>query len=104
MREGEPEESYIAAFRGDFGLEAELLNKNVSESFGHKLSAFAYPFGLSDGLSAVLLNELGIKATFTTQHGQETVVKGLPASLLGLKRIAAGEDMTGEDIKILLRP
>ncbi len=96
--ENETEDEYIAAFRSDFEKEAILLQ----EATGQEINALAYPYGLHDDLSAILLNELGVKVTFTTEYGNETVIKGLPASLLGLKRIAVGDEMTGEDLKEII--
>jgi peptidoglycan/xylan/chitin deacetylase (PgdA/CDA1 family) len=96
--ETETEEEYIAAFRADFQAESEL----ISGISGKPAQALSYPHGLSDDLSAVLLNELGVKATFTTRHGRETIIKGLPASLLGLKRIAAGENMSGDTLRQII--
>ncbi|MDR2606079.1 MAG: polysaccharide deacetylase family protein [Oscillospiraceae bacterium] len=82
--EGESERDYIAAFREDFRREGELV-RQLSDS---GVFAVAYPNGYYDTLSRVLLYEEGVKLTFTTESGTNTLLKGVPQSMLGLKRIA----------------
>ena len=86
---GENEEDYIKAFTDDFKMSASEIDKNT----GRAPQAFAYPFGYYTDMSEVLLNQLGVKATFGITQGVNTIIKGLPQSLLALKRIAPYEDM-----------
>jgi len=92
--EGETENKYIALFRHDFALMAEL----IKDSTGEDLFAFAYPNGVLNRNSATLLREQGILVTFSTDDGINTLIKGLPQSLHELKRLSVTEDMTGSDI------
>lgn len=45
---------------------------------------------------------MGIDITLTTQPGTNTIIKGLPQSLLDLKRYQVGNDMTGRELLELL--
>ena len=49
----------------------------------------------------MVLLENGFDITFTTQPGTNTLVRGLPQSLLGLKRYTVGEDTTPEALLAL---
>jgi peptidoglycan/xylan/chitin deacetylase (PgdA/CDA1 family) len=80
--ERESEEEYIALFRDDF----ERSRAGLEAATGESVVAFAYPYGLSDTLSAVLLRQMGVKLTFSTVPGVNVLVKGLPQSLYMLKR------------------
>ena len=95
---GESEEEYIAAFEKDFNLMAGLIR----ESTGGGVFAFAYPHGALDRQSATLLRNRGIEVTFSEAPGVNTLIKGLPQSLLELKRFTVTGDMTGGDILELL--
>ena len=92
--ENETEEDYIAAFRDDY----KRMETLIKESTGEALIAFAYPFGEYDALSSILLRDLGVTVTFTTKPGMNTLIKGLPQSILGLRRYIVTDDMTGKDI------
>jgi peptidoglycan/xylan/chitin deacetylase (PgdA/CDA1 family) len=78
---GESETDYVTALRGDITrsrFELEAMTKSP-------VSALAYPYGVHDLLAEVVLAQLGIRATFTTETGINTIVKGLPQSLFNLK-------------------
>ena len=92
--EGETEEEYILAFRNDFAAMSEL----IGDISGEEIFAFSYPNGVADRNSATLLREEGIQATFLTDPGCNTLIKGLPQSLYELKRFTVTEEMTGDDI------
>jgi peptidoglycan/xylan/chitin deacetylase (PgdA/CDA1 family) len=89
---GESEQDYINAFRNDCLLMQELL-KDEGEVF-----AFTYPYGKIDILSAILLHEAGIRITFSIEPGMNTLIKGLPQSLLELKRFNMTDEISGEDL------
>ncbi|MDR1588732.1 MAG: polysaccharide deacetylase family protein [Oscillospiraceae bacterium] len=80
----ESEEEYIAVLRGDYARS----RAEIEAATGESVVAFAYPFGLSDKLSAVLLRQMGVKLTFSTEPGVNEIVKGLPQSLYNLRRHA----------------
>jgi len=91
---GEPEEDYLAAFRTDFRLMSDLLRVSAGED----LFAFAYPHGAVSRFSAIILREQGITVTFTMKQGMNTLIKGLPQSLLEMKRFTVTDDMTASDL------
>ena len=86
---GESQEDYIKALTDDFNMSAGEIEKNT----GRAPRAFAYPFGYYSDINEVLLNQLGVKATFGVTPGVNTIIKGLPQSLMALKRIAPYEGM-----------
>ena len=88
----ESEEDYIEMFRNDFALMQELL-EDIGDVF-----AFSYPYGRISLISSILLNELGIQVTFSVEPGVNTLVKGLPQSLLELRRNNMTDEITGEDL------
>jgi len=91
----EPEEDYLAALRADFALMSDLLRVSAGED---NLYAFAYPYGDASRFSAIALIEQGVRVTFTMRPGASTLIKGLPQSLLGLKRFTVTGDMSGGDL------
>lgn len=97
-RADETEEEYIAFLRDDIRRESELLYPIL----GKDVDILAFPYGLHDTLSEMLLNEAGIYATVTTWPGENTIVKGIPQSLLSMNRYNITEDLTGEDLLALV--
>jgi len=81
--DGESEAEYITAFELDFEQEQSLMS-TLSDS---DIIAAAYPNGYRDTLSQTLMYEHGVKITFTSDSGTNTLIKGIPQSLLNLKRI-----------------
>jgi peptidoglycan/xylan/chitin deacetylase (PgdA/CDA1 family) len=80
----EREEEYIRIFKEDY-----LNNKAlIEDQTGSKVTAYFYPFGKYTILTEALLREMGNRASVTVNPGINTLVKGLPQSLYGLKRIA----------------
>jgi len=97
-KEGEREEDYIAFLRADCEKMEELL-----APLGHGAEVFAWPYGYSDDLSAVLLSQAGIWSTVTTREpGLNTLVAGLPQSLYGLDRYYVTDYYTGDELVELL--
>ena len=92
--DGESELEYANFLRNDIAQIRELLEPIT----GEPLFALAFPYGLHDELSAVILREAGIFMTFTTESEHATLVKGLPQSLLELPRFGVYGDMSGEDV------
>ncbi len=90
----ESEADYVAAFRSDFGASRE----EIEGTLGTTVTAYAYPFGIHTELAEVLLWEMGIKISLTVEEGVNTVVKGLPQSLLCLRRNTVGNDLTPEQL------
>ena len=94
----EPEAAYITALREDI----KRSISDIEASTGEPVIAFAFPGGVRDTLADVLLWEAGIRVTFTTQTGVNTIVKGLPQSLLGLKRFNIEGGVTGAQLLEML--
>ena len=69
---------------------------------GTSITALAYPFGFSNSASEQIFTSLGIRATFTTTPGNNTIVKRQPESLHLLSRYTITDRMAAEDILWLL--
>lgn len=99
--ENEREKDYINVFNDDFIFENDIINKITNE----KIHSFSYPTGYHDQETEALLGLQEVKSTLTTQEGINTVIKGLPQSLFGLKRINIYRDMPDESlIKLISTP
>jgi len=81
QKDNENEADYIEILRADFARSRYELE----EGTGHEVFALAYPYGLHNKLSDVVLSQMGVRITFTTEPGINTIVKGLPQSLFNLK-------------------
>lgn len=93
-RTGESLTDYIAAFRADFARSAE----GIEAGLGGTVRAFAYPFGLHNGVTEGLLREQGVRVTVTIHEGANTLTQGDPACLYGLNRFNITEDVTGDKL------
>ena len=97
--EDESEEDYRAALSAD----CQAVREAFTGGFGEEtVNALAFPSGQWDCLAQVVLLENGFDLTFTTQPGDNTLVRGLPQSLLGMKRYTVGEDTTAEQLLSLV--
>ncbi len=90
--DGESEWDYADLLEDDVSEENELINKITGED----ACALAYPCGRYCELTAAVLRECGIKMTFTTEGGINTVVKGLPQSLMQMKRFIMFENVDAD--------
>ena len=91
-------------FSGDIlksAYENQIDNKLLDER--NSMVALAYPSGKRDTLADVILKENGIKATVTIEEGINEIIKGLPQSLIGLKRFNMDESILIEDLEIKLK-
>jgi len=91
---GESEEAFIAAVRADFARSRRELEAQI----GKPVFALAYPLGKYSDLTEVILNQMEVKVTLTTEPGINTLIKGLPQSLRALKRINVDENTTAEKL------
>lgn len=98
QKAGEPEGAYIAAFYDDLARSADLL----ADAAGEPPIALAYPNGEYSQLTETLLTQCGVRITLTTRPGPNTVVKGLPQTLLALSRYLMTDSVTPEDVAALL--
>lgn len=68
---------------------------------GMDTPAFAYPYGKCSILTEIVLRNEGVRVTLTMEPKLNTVIKGMPQSLLQLGRMNVTDDMSGEDILAL---
>lgn len=94
MLEGENEADYLEIVRNDVEKSLESLNSAVGEA----VIALAYPRGVMTDEAACILKDEGVKLTFSTTEGINTVVRGLEQSLYGMKRFNIGGEITAEEL------
>lgn len=99
QREDESEADYIRFIRED----CETMNGLLQEACDKNAGVLAYPYGFYSNLSEVLLHEMGIYATVTTESGTNTIVKGIPQSLRQMKRYTVTGETTVEQLLGMLR-
>jgi len=90
--DGESEEEYTAAVRADH----ERAYEQLTQAGPADTAVFTYPYGRYSELSEVLLSELGVSVTVSTNPGVAEIVRGLPQSLRVLDRINVTNDITPE--------
>ena len=93
--EGESEEDYRSLLSADCQKIRQVIQEGMGEASVHVM---AYPSGQFDTLSQVPLLENGFDITFTTQVGNNTLIKGQPQSLLGLHRYNMNESVSVEQM------
>lgn len=93
--DGESEESYIAAVTNDAALQAEVF-----ASYGIPTpNVIAFPEGAYTSLTDVVLKSCGYKVTLTTKETRvNTVVSGLPQSLIDLGRMTVLPETTDAEL------
>lgn len=92
--DGEKDDEYVKRIKEDY--------KKWCDTFGETPEALAYPHGISDLFSQELLNECGIKLTFSTIPKTHTLIKGLSQSGYAIGRYTITESMSAEEIISLL--
>lgn len=92
--EGEDEWDYADLLMQDIAKEGELL----SSITGRHAVALAYPGGQKNELATAVALTQGIQATFTTEPGDNVIVRGLPQSLIDMNRYIAYEDTSAAQI------
>lgn len=116
--EAESETEYREVLKADI----EKMNQKIKDNLNHDLNiniyenqtenplgegnsiiALAYPNGKWDTLADVVLKENGIKATVTIEEGMNEIIKGLPQSLIGLKRYNMDETVTIDSLETKLK-
>lgn len=91
--DGEDEGAYLRVVREDVRKSLEQLESAT----GEEIIALAYPRGVMTDEAAAVLREEGIKLTFSTTEGVQTVVRGLEQSLYGMKRFNIGGEISAEE-------
>ena len=96
--ESESQPEYEAALKADFIRSVEELER----AYGREVNALAYPLGKYSAESEAILKELGVKVTFITQEGSNTLRRGDSDSLRLLRRYTVTQSTTGEELVNLL--
>lgn len=88
--EGESMEDYRQVLLDDLGRNQEL----IAEATGSPAIVFAWPYGAwpTDGSADPILKELGFKGSLTSYQIMNTIKRGDPDSLFGLKRFLRTPD------------
>jgi peptidoglycan/xylan/chitin deacetylase (PgdA/CDA1 family) len=82
-KNGEGEREYIEVFLADVLQSKTETEKNI----GNDVFVYAYPMGFYSELTEALLIESGFSVTLSIEPGINCLVKGLPQSLLAMKRV-----------------
>lgn len=90
----ETEGEFIKALTDDYNKMEQIFEEKMNK----KITALAYPHGEYSTLSSVVLKSLGVKATFGTVAKSNTIIKGLPQSLIGLNRYNICEEVSTENL------
>ena len=75
---GESEQDYIEALKADYTASWEGCLRLVPED---AVRVFTYPYGKYTEISEIVLNDMGVTVTVTTNPGMAEVVRGLPQSM-----------------------
>ncbi len=92
QKDGEEDLEYVKRLKGDIKKWTEILE--------YEPKALAFPHGVSDLLSQAVLNEIGIKLTFSTVPKTDTLIKGMPLSGYAIGRFTVTQTT---DISELLK-
>ena len=95
---GESEADYTDILTRDIQLQQALFVRELDCG----ITALAYPFGFSCPEAEDIFTQAGIQVTFTTEPGNNTLVRGQPESLLQLNRYTVTDRMAAEDLLWLL--
>ena len=96
----ECEAEYVEILRQDhMRISADIYTKLGEEVFAH-----AFPLGIYDLLSQVVLIDMGVRVTLGTSWGMNTIIMGLPQSLLSLRRFNITDYMDIHRIIELIDP
>ncbi len=97
--EGESEQDYINALRVDIRKSISQLETITRE----KVNVLAYPQGYYNITAQRIFAEEGIQVTLTTEPGNNTVIRGLPQSLMGMRRYTVSESVTPEALLEMIK-
>ena len=91
--EDEGEAAYREALAGD----CEIIRREIMDGTGQdSVNAMAFPGGEYDTLAQVTLLENGFDVTFSTRPGVNTVMKGMPQTLLSMHRLNMVDSVSPE--------
>lgn len=89
QKDGECETDYLEALTSDHEKMREILGE---------VTVLAYPQGAFSELSEVFFSQNGVEITFTTQWGNNELVRGIPQTIRLLSRITVEETTTGDEL------
>jgi len=96
----ECEAEYIEILRADHLRISEIIYAEVGET----VFSIAFPHGIYDTLSQAVLVELDVRVTLGVQSGNNTIIMGLPQSLLSLNRFTVTNCMEIDALLTLIKP
>ncbi|MCL2357922.1 MAG: polysaccharide deacetylase family protein [Defluviitaleaceae bacterium] len=88
----ECEEEYARVLRNDH----DRINARVYGETGFEIISLAFPHGRYDAAAQEILQSVGIRLTVSSTEGGNTVVTGLPQSLLSMNRLNIDDSVTAE--------
>lgn len=92
------------AYREILSADAQQIRAEIQRGTGeNNVHVLAFPSGQSDTLAQAILLENGFDITFTTVPGSNTIVRGLPQSLLGLHRYTVHQEVSVESLLNMLQ-
>lgn len=97
---GEDERAYVDALTADF----VRSRQEIERATGETVNVMSYPAGAYSTLTQATLRALGVQVSLSTNQGVATVVRGLPQSLYGMKRLTMTEKTTVEELLEQLGP
>ena len=95
---GESEKEYVKILSEDFQKSKEAIDGALPVS----CEVVTYPYGFCDLKSDVILQSQGVKVTVSLRRGSNVVVKGIPQSLIRLKRYNISNDVSPEELQAIL--
>jgi len=100
MWSDECEWEYIEILRADH----QRISTDIYDELGEEVFAVAFPLGVYDTLSQAVLVDMEVRVTVGTRWGMNTIIKGLPQSLLSLSRFNITDYMDIYRILELIEP
>jgi len=95
----ECEHEYAAILRADHLAICQLIYTEL----GEEVISITFPHGMYDELSQHILTTVGIRVSFTSNPGMNTIIMGLPQSLLALNRFNITDCIGEVELLALLR-
>lgn len=91
---GESDKEFAEIFKADL----EKSRQEIETNTGNSVFALSFPKGIHSTLTDVCARQSGFDITVTVEEGVNDIVKGLPQSLYGLKRIGMYPNISGEKL------
>ena len=92
-----------AAYREVLAADCEMIRQEIMSGTGQEsVHVMAFPGGRYDTLAQVTLLENGFDITFSTRSGVNTVIKGMPQTLLSMHRLDMTDSVSPEILLNLL--